>query len=53
MFLKAVVKEPVLFCLKQHIPFQDTERKSSQDEPPYATYISPTTPEIEVHEGII
>jgi len=29
---------PVLFCLKQHIPFQDTKRKSREDGPPYTTY---------------
>ena len=41
--------------LSQHIPFQDTTRKSSQDEPSSATYGSQTSHEIEVHlyEGII
>lgn len=39
--------------LSQHIPFQDTTRKSSQDEPSSATYRSQTSREIEVHEGII
>ena len=39
--------------LSQHIPFQDTTRKSSEDEPSSATYRSQTCPEIEVHEGII
>ena len=39
--------------LSQHIPFQDTTRKSSEVEPSSATYRSQTSPEIEVHEGII
>lgn len=37
----------VLFCLKQHIPFEDSTRKSSQDESPNNT--SQTAPEIEGH----
>ena len=39
--------------LSQHIPFQDTTRKSSEVEPSSTTYRSQTSPEIEVHEGII
>ncbi|KAK2568128.1 hypothetical protein P5673_008072, partial [Acropora cervicornis] len=31
---------------KMHIPFQDSTRKSSQDEPSSATYSSQTDPEI-------
>ena len=48
---KLIIPGAILF--KQHIPFQDTTRKSSQDEPSSATYRSQTAPEIEVHEGII
>ena len=39
--------------LSQQIPFQDTTRKSSEVEPSSTTYRSQTSPEIEVHEGII
>ena len=39
----------VLFCLQQHIPFQNTTRKAAQDDS--ARGISLTAPEIEVHVG--